>query len=365
MFRSLRHAVGVVASFALVTGASITGLAAQPGMGPSPVRYTEAREHLLRRTVRLPGTVESVSMSLVASEVEGLVMELPAREGMRVEKGAILARLRSTNLELRLRATESELREAEAREQLAERELERARDLFKDELFSQQQLDSAEFEYNARVGKVGQLQADMARLKDDFERSTIRAPFDGVVVVEHTEVGQWIEVGGPVVELHALSRLEVVVEVPERHFGDIRLGTTAAVFVESIDGLDVEGRVTAIIPRAIPQARTFPVKVRIPNPNRRIGIGMLTQVALPIGEEYLATIVPKDAVILQGGQRLVYVIGDDNTASVLLVKAGAGAGEWIAVDGPLEPGARVITRGNERLRPGQPVIGEPLEYVLP
>ena len=338
---------------------------AQFGQGPSPVRYTEARQHTLRRTVQLPGTVESASMSIVASEVAGLVTELPAREGMAVQRGDVLASLRSTTLELRLKATESELREAEAREQLAERDLQRARNLFADELFSQQQLDSAEFEYNARVGRVGQLRADMERLRDDFERSTIRAPFDGVVVEEQTEVGQWLAVGGPVVELHAMKRLEVVVEVPSRYFSAIRLGSTATIEVESLDGMSVEGQVTAIIPRASTQARTFPVKIRLGNPEGQIGVGMLTQVAFPIGDSYEVTIVPKDALVLQGPQRFVYVIGDDGAAAMLPVQVGPGAGEWIVVEGPVQAGAKVITRGNERLQPGQAVAGEPLKYPLP
>ena len=301
-------------------------------------------------------------MSLVASEVAGLVMELPAREGTTVKKGEVLARLRSTNLELRLRATESELREAEAREQLAERELERARDLFEGELYSQQQLDAAEFEHNARIGKVGQLNADMERLKDDFERSTIRAPFTGAVVAEHTEVGQWLAIGGPVVELLALNRLEVVVELPERYFGTIRRGASTTVIVESLGSLEVEGQVNAIIPRANTQAHTFPVKVRIANPEGAIGVGMLTQVAFPIGDTYQATVVPKDALILRGAQRFVYIIGDDGAAAILPVEVGVGVGEWVVVE-PVTVGAKVVTRGNERLQPGQAVAGEPLEYV--
>ena len=340
------------------------GASVMLGLPASPVRYTEAREHLVRRSIRLPGTVESASMSLVASEVAGLVVELQAREGTTVTQGDVLARLRSTNLELRLRATESELRESEARQQLAERELERARELFDDELYSQQQLDTAEFEYRARVGNVGQLKADMERLKDDFERSTIRAPFTGVVVAEHTEVGEWLTIGGPVVELHALNRLEVVVEVPERYFGTIRRGVSTAVIVGSLEMLEVEGRVNAIIPRANTQARTFPVKVRIPNPDGMIGVGMLTQVAFPIGETYQATVVPKDALILRGAQRFVYVITDDGTVERLPVTVGAGVGEWVAVE-PFTVGAKAVTRGNERLQPGQTVSGEALDYVLP
>ena len=361
-FRTVPSLIGVT----LLVAVEIPAFAdAQFGRGPSPVRYTEARQHTLRRSVQLPGTGESVAMSVIASEGAGLVTELPGREGTVVRRGDVLARLRSTNLELRLKATEWELREAEAHEQLAERELGRARDLFASDLFSQQQLDSAEFEYNARVGKAGQLRTDMARLQDDVERSTISAPFDGVVVAEQTEVGQWVTVGGPVVELHALKRLEVVVDVPERYFGMIERGSTAMVQVESLGEVEIEGRVHAIVPRASTQARTFPVKVRIDNPKSQIGVGLLALVAFPLDVNYEAIIVPKDALVLRGSQRFVYVIGDDGAAAILPVQLGAGAGEWIAVEGPVQAGARVITRGNERLQPGQRVAGENLNYPLP
>ncbi len=61
---------------------------------PSPVRYTEARQHSLRRSIQLPGTVDSRTTSLVATTIAGLVVEYPGREGGRVKKGVVLARLR-------------------------------------------------------------------------------------------------------------------------------------------------------------------------------------------------------------------------------------------------------------------------------
>jgi multidrug efflux pump subunit AcrA (membrane-fusion protein) len=90
---------------------------------PGPVRYTVAREHPVQRTISLPGSVESSTVSLVASEVEGVVLELRAREGDMVSKGATLARLRKTTMELQRKASAAQLKEAEARLKLAERSL--------------------------------------------------------------------------------------------------------------------------------------------------------------------------------------------------------------------------------------------------
>ncbi len=344
--------------------ASAHPVAAQ-GPPPSPVRYTEAREHPVRRIIQLPGSVESRTLSLVAGEVEGLVAELPAREGDTVRQGQPLARLRTTRLELRLRASTGQHQEAESRLRQAERNLERMRGLFDSRIASQQQLDDAESERDAWQGKVDQLSAEIDRIRHDIERSTILAPFAGTVVAERTEVGEWLAVGAPVVEIISLDEMEVRVDVPERYYRSLSPGATATVTFDSLPGAPIAGRVTAIIPRADPRSRTFPVKVRIRNRDGRIGAGMLAQVSLPAGESHRAVVVPKDAVVTEGPERFVFLINGEQMVDRVPVETGAGVGDWIAVRGEVKAGQKVITRGNERLRPGQPVRGEPLEYALP
>ena len=83
------------------------------------------------------------------------------------------------------------------------------------------------------------------------------------------------------------------------------------------------------------------------------------------GERYEALLVPKDAVVRVGPQEQVFRIKDDGTVEPIPVQIGQGVGEWLVVAGPLAGGDRVVTRGNERLQPGQAVRGEPLEYPVP
>jgi RND family efflux transporter MFP subunit len=338
---------------------------APQGPPPSPVRYTEAREQSVLRTIRLPGTVESRTISLVASEVSGLVVELPVREGSSVRKDQPLARLREDSLELRLISAGAQLKEARARLDQAERNLNRARDLFVSKVMSQAQLDDADSEFTAWQGRVEILETDIRKIRLDLERSTIKAPFGGTVVSKRTEVGQWIAAGDPVMEIVALDDLEVRVDVPERYYRNLKATGVVTVTFDSLPGLQVNGRVSAIVPKADPQARTFPVKVRIPNRDGRIGVGMLSQVVLPAGESYRATVVPRDAVVRQGDEQVVFLINGDQKVERATVSTGDGVGSWIVVEGPVKPGTKVVTRGNERLQPGQSVRGEPLEYAQP
>lgn len=335
-----------------------------------PVGYTEARRYSIRGRLTLPGSVESGLISRVASEIAGQVAECPVRPGDRVQQGDVLVRLNARGLELALRAAQAQLEEAEARRKLAERHYERARELAASGVFSKQQLDETLYELRAWQGRIDNLQAEIERIRYDLERSAIRAPFAGVVTAKHTEVGEWLSAGSPVVELVSLEELEAVVHVPERYYRMLRLGAPARLMLDAQPGTVIRGRVSAVIPRADPQARTFPVKVRIPAEAGRVAAGMLAEVEIEgvSGDgsaARLATIVPKDAVVREGERALVYVLDGDGLAKAVPVTTGAGVGAWTVVNGAIEPGQKVITRGNERLRPGQRVTGEPVAYPLP
>lgn len=364
-----RAVVPRTAGLALVLG-SLAALgwlqpaAAQPPQGPAPVGWTEAREHRIRRTVSLSGTVDTRRTSVVASEVEGLVVELAAREGDLVREGAVLVRLRQQDLELRLAARKADLVEAQARLELAERTRDRRQELFESDVISRERLDDAATELAAWQGRVASLEAEIAQVEDDLDRSVVRAPFTGIVVEEHTQVGEWIPVGGPVVELQDVDELEVELDVPERYFAELASGAPAHITFEALPGVEIEGAIGAVIPRADRESRTFPVKVRFRNRGHRAAVGMLAQVAFPVGEPFAAVVVPKDAVVREGRREFVYRVRDGEVER-LEVTSGTGAGQWIEIRGPIEVGDRVVTRGNERLRPGQPIEGKPVAYEPP
>lgn len=342
----------------------VAGVAMAQGPPPATVSVTTAERLSLARSIELTGSVESRAASVVAAEVPGVVAALSARAGDRVTRGAPLVRLDSTDLEFRLRAAKGQLEEAQARLRLAESSFQRARDLVADQVISRQQMDDAEAEFEAWRGRAAQLEADASRLERDLRRSTVRAPFPGVVVAEHTAVGEWVDAGGPVVEMVDDTDLEVTVEVPERQFSGISVGAVTGVRFEALGGFEVSGKVRAVVPRADPQSRSFPVKVSIPNEEGRIGVGMLARVLLPVGGREEVVAVPKDAVSRQGARAWVVRVTPDSTAEQVDVTTGIAQGQWVAVSG-VEVGDRVVTRGNERLFPGQPVAPQELEYPKP
>lgn len=331
----------------------------------SRVQYTLALDHQIQKRVDLPGTVEAPKSSMVASEVEGAVRKLHAREGQFVKRGAPLVSLKAEHLEFELQAAQASHREAEARYALAERNLDRSQDLFEGEVLSRQQLDDSRYELDAWRAKIDQLAAEIRRIELDIDRSVVKAPFSGIVAAELTEVGQWVGKGTTVIELLSPYELEVRVEVPERHFAAFKKGAAVNVTFDAIASYEVAGTVLSLVPRASAQARTFPLRISINNDDGRIGAGMIASVSLTAGDSRRVTIVPKDALITRGSKRFVYVVESDQAVKMLPVTIGLGVGNWVEVQGPVAPGAKVITRGNERIRPGQQVIAEPIEYVAP
>ncbi len=361
--RRIVPVVALVSMLALWPGGH-RGARAQSGT-PAPVGVTAAIERSLGRAIRVPGSVESPRTSLVAAEVAGRVERVHAREGDVVPAGATLVSLRTTVFDIRLRAARAGLAEAEARLDLAARNLERADDLFASTVISRSALDDARSEHAAWRSRVENYEAQIAQAELDLERSVVRAPFAGVVVAEHAEVGEWIPVGAPCAELQASGALDVRVPVPERYFAILDRNATATVRFDSIPGLELDGAIQAVVPRADARARAFPVKVRIPAPDRRVAAGMLAEVEFRAAEDASMILVPKDALVTSSGRPAVWIVGSDGTVSSSPVRAGGGHGAWVEILEGVEAGQRVVSVGNERLRPGQAVREAPREYPLP
>ncbi|MDH3592992.1 MAG: efflux RND transporter periplasmic adaptor subunit, partial [Planctomycetota bacterium] len=214
-----------------------------------------------------------------------------------------------------------------------------------------------------RAERIAQAQArvDMQAaavdsLEDDKERHTIRAPFDGYVLREHTEEGQWLDQGGAVAEIAALDQVDVVVPVLEDYIAGLRLGMKKTVTVDSLPGRSFDATLVAIVPRADPRARTFPVKLRVDNPRvdgqPTLRVGLFVRMELAVGKKERMLLVPKDALVLGGPQPMVFVVDvTTKMAEPVPVRLGLAVGDHIQVVSGVAAGSHVVVRGNERLRP--------------
>ncbi|MDH3503533.1 MAG: efflux RND transporter periplasmic adaptor subunit [Nitrospirota bacterium] len=338
--------------------------AAQPPKGrpPSPVKVVTVSSKQVQRSVSLVGTAEPRKRSLVASEVAGLVKAFAGKEGQFVNKGQLLASLRTDTLGIRLDSAVASHREAKTRYEQAQKDLDRVKVLFAKELVTQKEQDDAVAQESALEKRLSQLEAEIRLVQDQLTKSTIMAPFPGWITKEYTEIGQWVEEGGPVVELVDLAQVEVQVPLPEEYVRDVRVGDPVVAVFDALPGVEVKGTVFSVIAQADRSARTFPVKVVLANPDLHIKSGMVARVHLAVGAPYQAVVIPKDALVLKGGKEFAFIVAN-NTVTQVTVTPVAHFEEFVEVQGAIEEGMQVVVEGNERLLPGQSVriLEEPAE----
>jgi len=390
----------------------LTGL---PGavLAQMPAAKVVAQHAEMRRlpaTMPLVATIEPVVRSVIGSEVQGLVVEMPARQGDRIEKGLVVCRLNDDTLSAglasaraRLGALQAHLEELEAGtraeelarlkaayeeakaryqqwtaekqriERLKETGTSNEKEIYDTEagyLAAEQRMFSAQAQHEEAVNgpraeviaqarfAVAEQAAVVERTERDLAKTAIRAPFTGFVVKRETEVGQWVQRGGSIVEMIDLSSVLVTVDAPENAFPYVGTDDQATVLVDAL-GEVFTGRVKHVIWQADVAARTFPVQIEIDNSDVKLKGGMLAWATVTTGPDTEAVAVPKDAVDVRQGTSCVCVVtptGQGIMAMPTSVTTGADVDDWIAItSGNIAPGALVVVRGNERILFPSPV----------
>lgn len=344
----------------ILLGFSLWAPGAAPGQGDeaqAPRAAVEAIPVVSREiipTSTVLGTLEPRRRSIVATAIEGYVIEYPANEGQKVTAGQVLARLRDRELRIELDVAKKVIEEARELHRLAAADLSRAQTLVAKDAVTQKALDAAVTEERTLSLRIPQAEARAELLQLDIDKKQVTAPFDGQIVEEHTEVGEWLARGGPVATLVDLETVRVRINVPERHIRFLEPGAELPVLVPATGRGAYHGEVLSVSGEGDPESRTFPVLVEIEN-DGRLRAGMSARAEVPAGEPRKAVVVPKDAIIVRGTQSLVYIVGEGNRAELRPIVTGAASGSDLAVESGLDAGELVVIRGNERLQPGAPV----------
>jgi RND family efflux transporter MFP subunit len=311
-------------------------------------------EKALSPLVTLVGTGEAWLETTIASEESGVVSRMLVEEGDKVERNQALCEQDTRQLSLRIEAAKSELAEAEVLQAQAQSDFERQKRLFAINSVSEKAYEDAQFKLEAARNKVMSLGASLRVLEDQLNNKRTKSPVAGYVVKRHCLVGQWLGEGEPVITLVVPDPILFRVPVPERYIPYIKKGGKAAVTFDALPNKTFDGKIYAVIPRADDAARTFPVRIEIRNPDGEIKPGMLGRATLPSGESRKGLLIPKDGLVLSTTGKGVYVVMDQS-ARFVPVRTGAEHGLLVEVEGDLKQGDKVVTRGNERLRPGQAV----------
>lgn len=329
---------------------------AAQGAPPTLVVTDVAKTMDFHDQISLSGRTEAWVASRIVAEISGRVDQLNAGEGKAVRDNAPLVSINSERSANALKSKEAEVEQARLRAMLAADALERAEDLFARRLIPETSLDSARSWSTITEHNYLQLEAERQQLTIDLNNCVIKAPFSGYTGRKLVDVGEWVDPGTPVFELVDISRIRVRVDLPERVFGRLSVGSPVLIQAGDQASQPITGKVVGISPNASEETHTFPVIIQAPNPDGRLAGGMLVRATLTLDDTFSGLAVSKDAIVRQGSQTLVYTVADNKAVPIPVVITSTN-GKMVAVQAEgLQDGGIVVVRGNERIFPGAPVM---------
>lgn len=292
-------------------------------------------------------------VSNISSEVTGLVKKIIVRTGDRVNKGDVLIHLNTELLEKEIMLAATRVKQLEARIRHAENNFARLQSLLKQKVTSEQKFEDAEFNVlDAQLEKQAATET-LAKLQLEKKKSTITAPFTGIILQKHVDQGDWVSLGKGLLTLAASDELFVRVPVNEKMIRFIEPGEKLQVTLTAY-GKNLTGILQDIAPQADARTKNIFLKIHIPA-QPMIAENMSATVLVPTSKKKKLSIIPRDALIKFKGKDFVYTI-KDGKASILPVNIVTWLDSEVGVDNPyLVPGMPVVVEGNERLRPDQAV----------
>jgi HlyD family secretion protein len=393
--RRLLIAVGALVVIILLAVAGYSVLA-RPASPIDPSRLATVERGDLARSVVATGRIEPVSKVEIKSKANGIIKELRVQIGDMVNEGQVLAELDKDNLEAQLREARAALAGAQANVKAGEaelaknqveaegpdvpfarRNLERAEQLMKDALISQQNLDDARGALDlalnrqkgaraqlgvsgARVSQAGaavaQAQATMDRAQEELNNATIRSPIHGMVLSRDLEIGSPVSsilnLGANatlVMVLGDISKVYVRGKVDEADIGMVRLGQPARIRVETFKDRPFEGGVTQIAPMGVERDNvvTFEVRVSIDNATGALKANMTANAEIVLEEHKGTLIIPESAVIYDAQRRTFAEVPSGRAKTGrerVAIKVGVSNGTRTEVLSGLAQGQKVVVQ---------------------
>lgn len=290
-------------------------------------------------TIDLTGETEPIRSANLSAEMAGRVTTYNLEAGDSVKKGDTLMIVDTRQSKAQIAQMRAELDNADVEIARTERLIERG-------LASTQQLEQLRTQRESTNQAIRSANVGVGNAR-------VRAPFSGIVLEEHSEVGEYLGVGAAVARIADLSTIKVMVNLPERELRYVEQGHKADVMIPAL-GETFEGIVMRIGMEADGRNRSFPVEIHIDNQDGRIRAGMRADALLHKRSVEDAIVIPRD-VVRQGSASAEALIVEDGKAVVRDVTLGSAYGRYIIVHSGLSAGEELVIRGQRELIGGQSV----------
>ncbi len=317
---------------------------------PAPVVVDEARMDTFSAALWVSGTVISRHDARIAAETDGRITWV-AEVGTHIGYGEPFATIDDTDLQLDLKDNQAQLESLQAQKRYQEINFKRLKQLTASNIGSVNLRDEAQSQLDMTVQEIRRAEVTIARTQRRIDQTRVLAPFPGVVVERLVQIGEFVSRGTQVARLVDTENREIRAQAPLTVSAFIREGLEVSV---EHDDKQFLTPVKRVIPVGDERSRMFEVRIAADNPAWVIGSPV--RVALPNSDPRELVAVPRDALVLRGSEMFVLRITADNTVEKVNVATGIGLGKLIEVIGDVSGGDRIVTRGAERLQPGQAVV---------
>ena len=336
-----------------------------------PVETDLVKNVPFNETVAIFGQIISQQSGTVAATISAPVATVDVSVGDRVEQGDLVASLDTSTLDLERNVVESRANVAIRRVQRAQTEVDLKKQQEKRLALLRHSAATTEAQHedavlllraaeDARAEAQASHQLSLNELASAEHRvslTQIKAPYAGVVVEKFIEVGEYARIGDRVIRLVSDSDLEIEAYIPYRYIDSFQVDDK--IMAKLDNGTEFEATVRAFIPEEHAQTRTRAVRLSfdVPSINDALAINQNVTIDIPTSRQRESLSVHKDAVMISPDGHLVYVV-EDGVANPKNIIIGDAVGNRFEVISGLADGESVVTRGNERLQPGQKVRSE-------
>lgn len=374
----LTRTIAIFASLGLLISCGkddATSAKAAPPEPAAKVQVTKVVAQKLALTVHLPGEIEPYEVVAVFPKVTGFVKSISVDRGSHVNEGQIIAHLEAPELVAQRSEAQSKLQAAQAQFAAAEAKVASDEGTYEhlkaaaatpgvvagNDLFvSQKALDADRAQLTAQQENVNAAQQSLQAITQTEAYLQVKAPFDGVVTERNVHPGALVGPAGapgsalPMLRIETLSRLRIVVPVPETYAAGVPEGTKVEFTVPSFPGRIFRGTIARIAHSVDIKTRTMPVELEAANVKGELSPGTFSDVLWPVRRSYPTLFVPTSSVA-NTLERAFVVRIRDGKSEWIDIKTGVTVDKMTEVFGDLHEGDIVAVRGTDELRAGTAV----------
>jgi membrane fusion protein, multidrug efflux system len=345
-------------------------------LAQAPVEVVKVAARPVERQTRLPGEFQPYLAVPIFAKVNGFVKAVRVDRGSAVKQGQVLATLEAPEMISQVAEAQSKAQALELQRAEAEAKLASARSTYdrlkaasatpgvvaeNDVVIAQKAVEAAQALVHSYEDSIKAAQAQAQAVKDLQQYLTIKAPFDGIITERNVHPGALVGPGAastPLLRLHQVSRLRLVVAVPEALVGAIVKGARVPFAVPAYPGETFYGTVNLLAHDLDPKTRTMAVELDVRNPDLRLGAGMYPEVQWPVKRPQPSLLVPPTSIVTTTERTFVIRV-NNGVAQWVNVGRGARVGDLVEVFGSLREGDTIVRRGTDEIREGSKVNVQP------